>query len=418
MQNHKIPGFRNVARTGVIYVMARANEQGYHPTDSEWANLGQGSPETGDMGTGAPRLTELTIHQDAYKYSPIAGNLALREQVARHYNQLYRRDKTSQYTYENVSICGGGRQALSRVVGSLGNINMGHFLPDYTAYEELLSAFKGFTPIPILLERDQGYQISPQALQKEILGRGLSSILISNPCNPTGQVIEGDDLAAWVDVMRQSECSVIMDEFYSHYLYRDLDTQPDRMVSAARYVDDVNADPVIILNGLTKNWRYPGLRISWIVAPKAVIDAVSSAGSFLDGGANHPFQQKAIELLDPQQTIQEARTIRQVFAKKREYVIERLEAMGIRVHAKPNGAFYVWADLAGLPAPLTDNTVFFEKALAQKVIVVPGIYFDVNPSGRRTKSRRYADHIRISFGPDMATLQRGMDALQRVIDQS
>ena len=63
---------------------------------------------------------------------------------------MFRRDKKSKYTRENVSIASGGRLALTRLASALGNVNMGHFIPDYTAYEELLSVFKAFSPIPIL----------------------------------------------------------------------------------------------------------------------------------------------------------------------------------------------------------------------------------------------------------------------------
>ena len=71
------------------------------------------------------------------------------------------------------------------------------------------------------------------------------------------------------------------------------------MVSAAAFVEDVETDPIIIVDGLTKNWRYPGWRISWTLGPKAVIETIASAGSFLDGGANHPFQNVAAALLNP-----------------------------------------------------------------------------------------------------------------------
>jgi aspartate/methionine/tyrosine aminotransferase len=80
-----------------------------------------------------------------------------------------------------VSIAGGGRVALTRLAAALGNINMGHFLPDYTAYEELLSVFKAFTSVPILLDPEEGYQISYENLKREILGRGFKALLASNP---------------------------------------------------------------------------------------------------------------------------------------------------------------------------------------------------------------------------------------------
>ena len=135
------------------------------------------------------------------------------------------------------------------------------------------------------------------------------------------------------------------------------------MVSAAAYVEDVETDPVIIVDGLTKNWRYPGWRISWTLGPKAVIEAIASAGSFLDGGANHPFQNIAARLLDPQLAMQETTAIQKHFGKKREYVLGRLKRMGIGVDAEPAGAFYVWANLSGLPKPLNDGMSFFREGL-------------------------------------------------------
>ena len=160
MADITIPGFRRVPRTGVIYVISRATDLGFAYGHPEWANLGQGSPETGPMPGAPPRVEQITINPRFQEYGPIPGETDLRQKVADLYNTLYRRGKASQYTYENVSIAGGGRAALTRLAAALGNINMGHFLPDYTAYEELLSVFKAFIPIPILLDPEEGYQVS------------------------------------------------------------------------------------------------------------------------------------------------------------------------------------------------------------------------------------------------------------------
>ena len=64
------------------------------------------------------------------------------------------------------------------------------------AYEELLDVFRRFTPIPILLDPEGGYDFSVRQLRREILGRGLGALLLSNPCNPTGKVIGGEELRA------------------------------------------------------------------------------------------------------------------------------------------------------------------------------------------------------------------------------
>jgi aspartate/methionine/tyrosine aminotransferase len=359
-------------------------------------------------------LTELTAPAPTRKYSPVAGQTELRQKVADLYNFIYRKGKRSQYTYENVSIAGGGRLALTRLAAALDNVNMGHFLPDYTAYEELLSSFKSFIPMPILLDAGRGYQLSAEALRNEILGRGLSALLVSNPCNPTGQVTQDYRLRGWVEVARETDCSLILDEFYSHYIYTNA-SNPYNMVSAAQYIEDVETDPIIIVDGLTKNWRYPGWRVSWTLGPKSVIETLASAGSFLDGGANHPFQNQALQLLDPEYTIAETKAIQTVFKAKRDYMLERLHDMGITADATPNGAFYVWANLSDLPTPLNDGMSFFEYGLDENVITVPGVFFDVNPGQRRRNFARYKHYCRVSFGPNMETLARGLDALERVI---
>src|ERR1700677_21909 len=291
---------------------------------------------------------------------------------------------------------------------------MGHFIPDYTAYEELLSVFKAFTPIPILLEAKNRYKIPVADLKDEILGRGLSAMLVSNPCNPTGQLMEGKELSAWCALARECQCSMIFDEFYSHYIYTNSNAKKPKMVSAAEFVEDVERDPIIVVDGLTKNWRYPGWRISWTLGPKAVVEAIASAGSFLDGGANHPIQNAALPLLDPKNAEAETLAIQKHFSKKRELMLARLKKMNITADAPPAGAFYVWANLAKLPPPLDDGMNFFREGLKEKVIVVPGVFFDVNPGNRRATAR-YKNYCRISFGPEIEKLELGLKAIERVI---
>jgi hypothetical protein len=411
-----IPGFRAVPRTGVIYVTHEATRHGFAYGHPEWANLGQGSPETGTLPGAPDRVEEVTIAPASQQYGTVGGVRELRQAVAHFYNVTYRRGKKSLYSADNVSIAGGGRLALTRLASALGNINMGHFIPDYTAYEELLSVFKAFTPIPILLRAEKGYKISPADLREEILGRGLSALLVSNPANPTGQLMEGRELEAWCGLARECQCSMIFDEFYSHYIYAEKEAVKARMVSAARFVEDVESDPVVIVDGLTKNWRYPGWRISWTLGPKSVIEAIASAGSFLDGGANHPFQQVAMSLLDPAKAAAETLAIQKHFGRKRELVLRRLKKLHIGVEATPAGAFYVWANLAKLPKPLDDGMSFFRECLKEKTIVVPGVFFDVNPGNRRATAR-YMNYCRISFGPELEKVELGLAAFERVIEK-
>ena len=419
--DNPIHAFRSVPRTGVIYVTTEAAKLGYRASTSasvgatDWCNLGQGQPETGPLPGAPERVSSVAIDVDDQEYAPVAGLTELREAIAALYNRLYRRGMRSQYSVENVSVSGGGRASLTRAAASLGHVNLGHFLPDYTAYEELLDVFKAFTAIPILLEGERGYGFSVEDLRREVRGRGLSALLLSNPCNPTGKLIQGEDLARWAGVAREEDCALLVDEFYSHYIWAGRPGQLP-LESAARYVEDVDRDPVVLFDGLTKNWRYPGWRVTWTVAPKKVIEAVASAGSFLDGGGSKPLQRAAIPLLEDAHVTAETEAIQRVFREKRDRMVSRLERMGIRTDRPPEGTFYVWGRVDGLPAPLSDGMGFFRAALGRKVITVPGEFFDVNPGKRRSQRvSRFRSHVRFSFGPSMETVELACDRLADLI---
>lgn len=407
--------FRTVPRTGVIYVTTEAHRLGFSSRDPSWCNLGQGQPETGPLPGAPPRLATVGIDVDDLEYAPVAGLTELRVAIADLYNRLFRQGKKSLYGPENVAVSGGGRVALTRAAAALGHVNLGHFLPDYTAYEELLDVFKAFTAIPILLEGERGYSFGPDELRKEIQGRGLSALLVSNPCNPTGKLVQGDELDQWVRASRELDCALLVDEFYSHYVWSSPPGQLP-VESTARYVDDVNKDPVVIFDGLTKNWRYPGFRVTWTVGPKSVIDAVASAGSFLDGGANKSMQRAAIQLLEPKSVEAETQALHTTFREKRDRLLARLSRLGVRVDRVPDGTFYVWGNIAKLPPPLNDGMGFFRAALGQKVIVVPGEFFDVNPGKRRhSRSSRFRQYVRFSFGPAMPVLDLALDRLEQMV---
>ena len=140
-----------------------------------------------------------------------------------------------------------------------------------------------------------------------------------------------------------------------------------------------------------------------------------SAGSFLDGGGSRPMQRAALELLEPESAMAEARAIQRVFGKKRDMMLSRLTAMGVRVERPPEGTFYVWGSVRHLPAPLNTGMGLFRNALDSKVICVPGEFFDVNPGRRRMQHSRFRHHVRFSFGPNDESLSRGLDRLEALI---
>lgn len=409
-----LAAFRAVPRTGVIFVTTEARKLGFGVPGApqDWCNLGQGMPECGALPGATARVGSVELNDLSQEYAPVGGMWELREAVAEMYNRRFRRGMASRYSAENVAISPGGRAALTRAAAALGPIHLGHFLPDYTAYEELLDIFRLFSPIPIALESDRGYALSARELEREIVGRGLSGLLVSNPCNPTGQVLAGDALEAWVALARRTDCALLMDEFYSHYVWNG----HGPMISAARYVEDVERDPVVLFDGLTKNWRYAGWRIAWTVGPRSVIDAVSSAGSFLDGGASRPLQAAALPLLEDPVIDAEVAAIQAVFGRKRALLLERCRRLGMKLDVEPQGTFYAFVDLSELPEPISDGMSFFRAALQEKVISVPGEFFDVNPGKRRRPQRsRFSRHLRLSFGPPEEVVAQACDRLESLV---
>lgn len=372
-----------------------------------------------------PRPESIPISVNSREYGPTAGIKSMRAAVARLYNDNYRKGKDSQYTWENVCIVPGGRAGLIRIAAVLGNVMLGFFIPDYTAYNEMLSLFKSFVAIPSPLSADDGYHIHADKIAEE-LARGTSVILTSNPRNPTGHALEPSELELIQDICRD-RATLIFDEFYAGYDYRH--NCDGTTVSAASNVIDVDKDDVLLVDGLTKRFRLPGWRVAWIVGPKEFINALGSCGSYLDGGTNVPFQEAAIPFLDPPLVKKEMAALQTHFKMKRDYVLGRLEEIGFRPGDQeiPNSTFYIWLDLTTLSPPLPEGSdidisnglSFFHALLKEKTIVVPGIFFDLNPAHRRDLFDSPCHHfVRLSYGPKMEVLKMGLDGIERVVKRA
>jgi N-succinyldiaminopimelate aminotransferase len=404
---------RNVPYMGVIYVVAEAAKLGYYGEHPDWCNLGQGMPEVGPLPNAPERVSEISILPDDHAYGPVAGLSELREAVATLYNRQFRQGMQSQYTAANVAITAGGRLALTRAVWALGQIRLGYFTPDYTAYEDLLGGIPRITPVHIPLPAGNGFAIPVQQLEQEVLQSGLNALLISNPCNPTGRVIRDNELQSWVELARQHRTALVLDEFYSHFIWNG-----PAPVSAAAFVEDVDKDPLMVIDGLTKNYRYPGWRVGWTLGPPDWIETLTCSGSAIDGGAPRWLQRAAVPLVEPARARRETQAMRDAFRLKRDFMLERLKSMGVILPRDPEGTFYCWGSVENLPPPLNDGFQFFREALKEKVITVPGEFFDVNPSKHRNDPPRLKSFVRFSFGAPIAVVQRGVTRLEAMTAKS
>ncbi|MBI4617822.1 MAG: pyridoxal phosphate-dependent aminotransferase [Planctomycetes bacterium] len=411
----ELGALREVPYMGVIFVIAEAAKLGFTNGDPDWCNLGQGQPEVGEMPGAPPRIESVTIEPVDHAYGPLGGTDELRELVAAHYNRLYRQGKKP-YAARNVCVAQGGRLALSRAMASLGSVCIGYQLPDYTAYEDMLDLHLArITPIPLRAAESDGFSVTVDRFERAVRESGLSAFLLSNPCNPTGKVVQGESLAAFARIARELRVTLLLDEFYSHFIYTEDGGPAGGPVSAAAMVDDPDRDPILLFDGLTKSFRYPGWRVGWTLGPPAMMETLARAASAIDGGPSRIAQRAALLALAPAQANQETRAVRQVFSEKRNLLVRRLKEMGIRFACEPEGTFYGWGSLAALPPPLDDAFAFFRRALQLKVLTVPGEFFDVNPGKRRRGESPYRSWMRFSFGPPRENLALGLDRLEEMI---
>lgn len=401
---------------GVIYVVDEARKRGFWNGNPDWCNLGQGQPEVGEIEGAPPRFGDFRINPSDHAYGPVNGIDELRDAVAAHYNRIFRKDEPSKYTGENVSIGSGGRLILSRVFASLGSGKVGYQSPDYTAYEDLIDYHRyRFVPVHIPTNKESSFVTLADKLKDIVLENNLSAFLLSNPCNPTGQVVQGSELQRYVEIARDNNCCIIFDEFYSQFIYPPEGAPAEEAVSAARYVKEVDKDPIIIVDGLTKGFRYPGWRIGWTLGPREYVENLGRAASAIDGGPSVPLQRAAIEVLKPERADRECQAVRRAFAAKRNLMMRRLGNMGIVSAGQSEGTFYIWACLDKLPPPLNNAETFFFRALDHKVMTVPGTFFDINPGKARSGVSPFTSWMRFSFGPSLENVNLGLDRLESMV---
>jgi hypothetical protein len=401
--------FREVPYMGVIWVVAEAHKRGFWNGNPDWCNLGQGQPEIGEMEGAPERLRSVVIEPEDQAYGPINGTDEMRQAVADHYNRYYRRGKKL-YTAANVGIAQGGRLMLSRVFGAVQG-RMGYQIPDYTAYQDMMD-YASSRLDPVLIATSEENNFSIPAVEFVEAAKGLDSFLVSNPCNPTGHVIQGGELESYCETARNEGCTLIMDEFYSHFIYEG-DQPGCGPVSCAQFVDNPDTDPILVIDGLTKSFRYPGWRMGWVLGPPEIIETLGRVASAIDGGPSRVSQRMALRALESSYADQETGALREVFVKKRNMMVERLTKMGMR--CLPGAAtFYIWACVESLPEPLNDGMGLFWAALDRKVMTVPGEFFDVNPGGERGGESPFRQWVRFSFGPPHDNVDLGLTRLEEL----
>lgn len=416
MNEKSFPMVREVPYMGVIWAVYEASKLGYYNGHPDWCNLGQGQPEVGEMPDSPDRIMSIDLAPEDHAYGPVGGSLEVREAIARLINAQYRQGKMP-YGPENISFAAGGRLALTRLYTILADgSRIAYKNPDYTAYEDYLNGIRNrCVLLPINTTEKDHFRVSAERLSQFIHNEKIDAFIFSNPCNPTGEVIEGDILKGYVDCARRENCLMGSDEFYSHFIYNEDGSPANGPVSMLQYVDDVEKDPVVVFDGLTKSFRYPGWRAGWAVGPSYIIEQLNRAASAVDGGPSMLAQRAALQVLDPERVSRDMKVLRVHFAQKRRVLLEGLKSAGITVADAPRGTFYIWGSVEKLPAPLNDADAFFHACLKKRVMTVPGHFFDIRPYRTRPAEEPLRHWVRFSYGPDMRTVQTGVDRIRELI---
>ena len=413
------PMVRYVPYMGVIWTVNEASKLGFYNGHPDWCNVGQGQPEVGTIEGAPDRIESLKLQPSDAAYGPVGGTPEVREAIADWVNRSYRKGM-SQYTAENVSFACGGRLALTRLYSIFKDgARIAYKNPDYTAYEDYLYPLRhNCELIELRAEEKDGFTVPVERFENFMHDVRPNAFVFSNPCNPTGQVIKDEAMDRYIDAARKENCLLGADEFYATFSYNEDGSPAEKAVSALPYVKDINRDPVIVFDGLTKGFRYPGWRAGWAIGPKYLIEMINRAASAVDGGPSTMVQRGVIEELAEGHAEAELLATRKEFAVKRKMMMEGLAELGIHTPAnQPLGTFYLWASIENLPGKLSDADYFFHACLQKKVITVPGHFFDVRPFRVRPTNEPYRHWVRFSYGPNRQTIKTALERIAQVIEE-
>lgn len=413
------PMVRYVPYMGVIWTVNEASKLGFYNGHPDWCNVGQGQPEVGTIDGAPDRIESLKLQPSDAAYGPVGGTPEVREAIADWVNRTYRKGM-SQYTAENVSFACGGRLALTRLYSIFKDgARIAYKNPDYTAYEDYLYPLRhNCELIELRAEEKDGFTVTVERFENFMHDVRPNAFVFSNPCNPTGQVIKDEAMDRYINAARKENCLLGADEFYATFSYNEDGSPAEKAVSALPYVKDINRDPVIVFDGLTKGFRYPGWRAGWAIGPKYLIEMINRAASAVDGGPSTMVQRGVIEELAEGHAEAELLATRKEFAVKRKMMMEGLAELGIHTPAnQPLGTFYLWASIENLPGKLSDADYFFHACLQKKVITVPGHFFDVRPFRVRPTNEPYRHWVRFSYGPNRQTIKTALERIAQVIKE-
>jgi aspartate/methionine/tyrosine aminotransferase len=220
------------------------------------------------------------------------------------------------------------------------------------------------------------------------------ALLVASPSNPTGTVIGPDALSDLHRVVRARDGCLIVDEIYQELAYE----------SAPHTALALGASEVFVVNSFSKYFGMTGWRVGWLVAPPAFVSALDRLAQNLYIAAPTMAQHAAVAAFAPE-TIAILEERRRIFGERRDWLVPALERLGFRISARPEGAFYVYADCSAF----TDDSFQLAGRLLEEagVAVTPGADFGMNQPER---------YLRFAYTTGLDRLQEGVRRVGRFLD--
>lgn len=376
----------NVFPFYVMDIMARAKaleEQGRNIVHME-----VGEP---DFATPKPILkaAQRFIDTGEVHYTKAQGLPSLREKIAEYYRDEYQVDLSP----ERIFITPGASGALTIALASL--LDAGDEVltcdPGYPCNNNIVTLFGG-KPKPVVVESRDNFQMTGDSIAQAWTD-ATRGVMIASPSNPTGTMINDDQLKSIVQTVRDHEGFLISDEIYHGLVYGQ------RAVSALEISDDV-----FVLNSFSKFFGMTGWRLGWLIVPDYAVSAANRLMQNLYISAPTPSQHAALAAFD-----EDTRVIlhkrRDEFKCRRDLLYKGLKSLGFVMIDKPQGAFYIYADCRAF----TDDSYVFALELLEKggVATTPGKDFGFNHPER---------YLRFAYTTSIEHIEEGLSRIKAFLD--
>ena len=322
------------------------------------------------------------------RYTPAHGTQALREAIARDYRERH----GATVDPERIVITAGASAAILLALAAGVNPGDEVLLPDpgYACNRQFVAA-RGARAVGLPVQPQDGFQPTAEAVAAA-WSANTRAILLASPANPTGTRLPRERLAEIVDVVRARGGLVIMDEIYGQIVFGE----PER--SAAAFHPDV-----VVLNSFSKYFAMTGWRLGWMVVPEAWIEPVRRLAQNVFVAPASMAQSAALAAFDAATDARLQGQVRELQAR-RDVLLDALPGLGLEVLARPDGAFYLYADCS---AHGTDSEALCARILdAAGVALTPGT--DFSPSA----GRRY---LRIAYTQPEPRLHEAVARLQALL---